>query len=1181
MKACCSSWLSRRRRSTFRPVRAAWVALVLLAAGSQVSADLVYETRDEWQTRADLDGDGRQDLVIVDRGTGDYRLGYQLSDGIYTWAPTRASGVEGVTAVASGHLLSTTRDALALTSPEANRVNLFEASNPSVAGTPRSYFSPAVGTRLLAAVDIGGAGNTAHDDLWLTTSLNNAPNPAQLTLARNDGVNLSTLAQGPLAQEFLRAQPVQLKAAGLMLVGATVRDGAADRFLAYRLDSGSPVQVLSETGLPGRSKWVYHRFGATTLHQFLFYTAGQSNLVLAPVLEPVPGTFQFGSLKTFPLGHAIDLVAVLPGISGARLLVLQADGAGASVYKFDGVNSPTLVASFAPTAGESFTGALALGNEGVVLLSGASGQGRSSHFQEQLASGGGYAPGASGALPKVSAYSAPANVFVFQAEPFVNSSPKLIQRLSAGDWTSKPSLSGAPLQIKVTAETYAGVDAGLDNPVVQSLGLVTSPGAFGLVNQYTDGLSIFSYVPPLGDEVVEVLVSPPPGAQAKAINVTLTASPAAAQIFYRVDGDAKWQLYAQPVPLFKAATLRCYAKLPASDRKSAIQSATYTFPAEPSTQDSDNDGVPDYVELGLDANSNGTPDYLELGDGLNPVTGNKDSDGDGFSDLNELAVGTNPYDKTSTPSEAQRVEDNSGFDLAVSPVPYDGFVPGPTRTAPGAAVRVYDLEASLLRAGMTTNLSLPSVPDAASFNTNLVVDARQRLLVLATEAHFPVVTAQTDKKIGRELLALMPVPDVSVGLPVSYTYAGGDLATEAAAWAAAAQVAQAAATRVRVLAEPTWSDTLTALLMEWEVESLLKSRGLGASNVVSLFGFRPADAGRYVPSTTELNALEQEPDAAHPAYSLTGAYAAIAAAVATPPTAAAARLKSVAEQVYRVSSVSNNAAPGMYPLPADVLREFIRGGVLHSNYLAGVSLTGAELTEAAGAVSELLALVQPRPKATLTLTVMAESFSADCTLLDAGGTLKSLVYANGNAYLFPQSFVLIPGTQVKVVGYTDLPPSPCGGDTVEVIRVELLTLPAVATVDTDGDLLPDGYECALLGGLGANPFDDADGDGFSNLQELLDGTDPMDKLANSGVPVSLLPPEIQLAMGGGGLGLQWHFPAAYIGKFQFGLLSSESVVGGFSELPVTPAPLGGDAFQVLLPEPAGATRFYLLYLKLK
>jgi hypothetical protein len=903
--------------------------------------------------------------------------------------------------------------------------------------------------------------------------------------------------------------------------------------------------------------------------------------VLAPVLEPVPGTFQFGSLKTFPLGHAIDSVAVLPGVSGARLLVQQDEGAGASVYKFDGVNAPTLIDSFAPAAGESFTGALALGNEGVVLLSGATGQRRSTRFQEQLASGGGYVAGASGALPKVSAYSAPANVFVFQSEPFVTSSPRLIQRLSAGDWTSKPSLSGAPLQIKVTAESFAGTEAGLDNPVVQSLGLVTSPGAFGLVNQYTDELSIFSYVPPLGDEVVEVLVSPPSGAQAKAIDVTLTASPAAAQIFYRVDADAKWQLYSQPIPLFKAATLRCYAKLPASDRKSAVQTATYTFPAEPGTQDSDNDGVPDYVELGLDANNNGTPDYLELGNGLNPVTGNKDSDGDGFSDLNELAMGTNPYDKTSTPSEDQRLEDNSGFDLAVSPVPYDGFVPGATRTTPGAAVRIYDLEASLIQAGVTTNLSLPSVPDAASFNTNLVVDARQRLLVLATEAHFAVVTGQADKKIGRELLALLPVPQVAVGLPVNYHYSGGSLASEAAAWAAAAQAAQAAATRLRVLAEPTWSDTLTGLLMEREVDSLLKSRGLGASNVVSLFGFRPSDAGLYAPSATELNALEQEPDAAHPAYYLTSAYAAIAAAVATPPTPAAAKLKSVAQEVYRISSVSNNAAPGAYPLPADVLREFIRSAVLHSNYLASTTLTAPDLAEAAGAVNEVLALIQPRPKATLTLTVMADSFSPDCTVLDAGGALKSLVYANGNAYLFPQSFVLIPGTQVKVVGYTDLPPGPCGGDTVEVIHIELLTLPAVATVDTDGDLLPDGYEYALLGGLGANPFDDDDGDGFSNLQEFLDGTDPMDKLANSGVPVSLLPPAIGLDLGGGGLSLKWHFPAAYIGKFQFGLLSSENLMGGFSELPVTPASLGGDEFQVLLPEPAGATRFYLLYMKLK
>ena len=45
-------------------------------------------------------------------------------------------------------------------------------------------------------------------------------------------------------------------------------------------------------------------------------------------------------------------------------------------------------------------------------------------------------------------------------------------------------------------------------------------------------------------------------------------------------------------------------------------------------------------------------------------------------------------------------------------------------------------------------------------------------------------------------------------------------------------------------------------------------------------------------------------------------------------------------------------------------------------------------------------------------------------------------------------------------------------------------------VDTDSNGLPDWWEIAYLGGIGANPSADPDGDGFTNLQEYLIGTLP-------------------------------------------------------------------------------------------
>jgi hypothetical protein len=47
--------------------------------------------------------------------------------------------------------------------------------------------------------------------------------------------------------------------------------------------------------------------------------------------------------------------------------------------------------------------------------------------------------------------------------------------------------------------------------------------------------------------------------------------------------------------------------------------------------------------------------------------------------------------------------------------------------------------------------------------------------------------------------------------------------------------------------------------------------------------------------------------------------------------------------------------------------------------------------------------------------------------------------------------------------------------------------------DTDGDGLPDAWERRFFGGLGAGALDDPDGDGISNRDEFLGGTEPLNK----------------------------------------------------------------------------------------
>jgi hypothetical protein len=73
-----------------------------------------------------------------------------------------------------------------------------------------------------------------------------------------------------------------------------------------------------------------------------------------------------------------------------------------------------------------------------------------------------------------------------------------------------------------------------------------------------------------------------------------------------------------------------------------------------------------------------------------------------------------------------------------------------------------------------------------------------------------------------------------------------------------------------------------------------------------------------------------------------------------------------------------------------------------------------------------------------------------------------------------------------------------GAGSGDVLGATLIVV-GVPIMDTDGDGLDDGWELAHLGTLAQGPADDPDGDGYSNLRESLEGTDPL-KDQRSGPP---------------------------------------------------------------------------------
>jgi len=1125
----------------------------------------VYETPTEFHASGDFDGDGRADVLLVDKATGGYRIGYQLTTGIVTWAATRAAGIQNVSGLGVGRLTATNRDAFICTAPEANRLNLIDAPGPDSVVLPVPVYIGAIGPNMVGVIDIGGAGNTAFDDLFVGTVWNSSPTLRWSLLRNTNGVEFGMLLTVVAPARGERANRVSLKAGTTNRLGVICR-AATDTFRAYELGSGSIVQTFAQA-LPAGSEYLIERFNPTNLlSQFIYYRAGTRELVVRQVIEDVSGSFSLGPAVVYALDQRIQTVYVIPGGARPRLLVVYAGGYTAEVFDFDGLRQFVSVQQFTADSGQAFTGVGVLGNGHFQLFSGIPGTGLSTRFQTWTYNGATYTAGPAGELPYLGRLSAPGNVLLFRYEPFVTNNPHLVRVLNAGDWTSQFRYTGSPPVVTVTAERYAGTTNGLRNPTVTALGPNPPMANFGLVNQYTNIVSVFSLRTPIGDEVSEVKIAPNPGRYNNAIQMTLTTTDPTHLAYYRL-GMGSWQAYSTPVNLFTNVTVQFYAKPTTGYAKSPIQTATYTFAEPPSTLDSDDDGVPDFVELGKGLDPNGGPD----------------SDGDGYSDLEELIRMTNPLAPDSAPTNAPRLEFKTAFDRAVTPRPYDGPANLATYAATGTAMRVYAVQGSLLSAGAVTNLGISGVTNPACLLTNIIVDPEDRLLVEATELHFDILTANADKRLGRELVGLLPAPRFAP-VQVPYSFGGGSLASEANAWIAVASNVWAGLRREISKGDLTVRDTLTAVLVERKLSQILVSRGLSWGTNITLFPFRASDAGRSNVTRSLLLWLEKETTNGLPGWRMQTVYNTISNLVETSTDGNIINLRAVAVEIYDICSTYNNTNPAAFVPPLDELRYFLTHCTYDSNYLARSMLSNFFASACAGA-DAILAAVPPRPVTNVVVVATASVAGqpADGFQIYGGTTSVWLYKEDGSRYDLPDSFGVVPGSLLQVRGYADLT-NPPGALALEVISVSLTSIPIASDSDRDGNLLVDTWE-RLFFGSGADPFGDWDGDGYQNLQEMFEGSDPRDPL---GVPlvtrVRFDLPYVELIRDGEQIRLRFNWPTPYIGHFLFGVKGSPELDTPFVDVPAigpVGVPLLQDTYDLLVPVPESRTCFYLIYVALR
>lgn len=260
---------------------------VAVSLSTTLALAFVYETPHELIGAGDFDGDGRPDVVVVDRITGKYRIGYGEADGSVEWIRHRLGGVQGATGLGIGRVVDTGRDSMVLAAADDNLLTVLDAADRAVPTPPHEILFLSLGPNRLATVPVGGDGRSDLDDL-VVTSIYNDPTPNLISLFRNTGGDFDLIED--LDDEALVqwVNAIALKPGARRVLAGLWRGDDGDTFRAIDFGSGRPVTVLEIRDLPANSAWATgHLRGLDTL-DLLFYVPGEPTLHLVPV-EVCPG----------------------------------------------------------------------------------------------------------------------------------------------------------------------------------------------------------------------------------------------------------------------------------------------------------------------------------------------------------------------------------------------------------------------------------------------------------------------------------------------------------------------------------------------------------------------------------------------------------------------------------------------------------------------------------------------------------------------------------------------------------------------------------------------------------------------------------------------------------------------------------------------------------------------------
>ncbi len=549
------------------------LACVALAAVGWLAmnglAGTVYETPTEFFTSGDFNGDGIRDVLVLDKSTGNARVGYQDGLGNLSWSQPLVTGVENATGCATGALLVGNLDAVAVTAAELNRVNLVDLSNTNSAGSPVVVTPPGIGPHSLAALTAPMGTPPSPLNFLLVASSFNPPPGEELDLL---DLNSSGAAVGQFNEtgSFDRPNALQLDTNGPTLAAGIVR-GTNDTLDIWQF-TNSPDVLVALSNLPPGSDYALGVFNGEALPRFVLYQPGQSNVIVVALLQTNTGFF-FGPALPVTLAEAVQQIVYVSQGTDGSFQINFGDG-------IQGMTLPNGAASLSAIypvgGGSAFTGAVPLGNGNFALLDAPIGSTTSVHAQVVKFNGTNYTKISSGNLPAITANSSRANVWLFQAEPFVNQSPGFIESLNAPDWSV--GIGGLPGAVAVSTEADGGPTPGLSTtPATNNLGAPPAGSLFALPNQYSPVISIYSYSSPRAVEPVNVTISPPPGTYSGPIQVSFRTLNLGDTVFYSTSSADTWHQYGSSFTLTYDSTVRFFGTNAASTTRSRLQSATYVL----------------------------------------------------------------------------------------------------------------------------------------------------------------------------------------------------------------------------------------------------------------------------------------------------------------------------------------------------------------------------------------------------------------------------------------------------------------------------------------------------------------------------------------------------------------------------------------------------------------------------